>query len=177
MPDTLHVRDATAADMTAVTAIYAREVETGFATYEEEAPSVEEMTARRQQVLEAGLPYLVGLLDGDLAGYSYARRYHTRSAYRFTVESTIYVAPAYHRRGVGAALMRELITRCETGGQRQMLAVIGDPDAGASVALHRRLGFSMVGRLEATGFKFGRWVDTAIMQRALGQGAAAPPLD
>ena len=133
------------------------------------------MKSRRAAVLRLGLPYLVAELDGRVVGYSYATFYRTRPAYRFTVEDSVYVEDGLHGRGIGTALLAELIARCERGPWRQMLAVIGDSDNAGSIALHRRLGFMPAGNLVSVGFKFGRWVDSVFMQRALGPGDLTKP--
>ena len=169
------VRDADEADMPAIRAIYAHHVLTGLASFEETPPSLEEMLARRRAVLEAGLPYLTAVRGGAVAGYAYATAYRARSAYRFTLEDSVYVAPGLGGQGIGGALLRELLLRCGQGPWRQMLAVIGDSANQASIALHRRMGFTHAGTLASVGFKLGRWVDTVLMQRALGPGAATPP--
>jgi L-amino acid N-acyltransferase YncA len=162
------VRDAADADPPAIQAIYAHHVLHGLASFEEEPPSVEEIRSRRANVLKLGLPYLAAELDGDVVGYSYASSYRPRAAYRFTVENSVYVRDGLAGHGVGKALLVELIARCETGPWRQMLAVIGNRENDASIALHRRCGFRMIGTLEAVGYKHGRWVDTVLMQRTLG---------
>jgi L-amino acid N-acyltransferase YncA len=161
--------------MAAVQAIYAHHVLHGLATFEEEPPSTAELIGRRAAVLALGLPYLVAELDGQVAGYSYATHYRARPAYRFSIEDSVYVADGMRGRGIGAALLGELIERCDAGPWRQMIAIIGDSGNAGSIALHRRLGFQMVGTLTGAGFKLGRWVDTVLMQRALGPGAGAPP--
>jgi phosphinothricin acetyltransferase len=171
------VRDARPDDMAAVQAIYAHHVLHGLATFEEVPPSVDELIARRAAVIGAGLPYLVAERAGALVGYSYASAYRPRPAYRHAIEDSVYVADGLAGRGIGAALLAALITRCEAGPWRQMIAIIGDTGNAASIALHRRHGFRLVGTLTAVGFKLGRWVDTVLMQRALGPGAAAPPGD
>lgn len=172
---TLIVRDATEADMPAVQAIYAFHVLHGDASFEEIPPSVEEMCRRRETVLGMGLPYLVAEQDGAVVGYSYAGSYRTRPAYRYTVENSVYVASDSGRRGIGFALMRALIARCETDPWRQMIAVIGDSGNAASIALHRKLGFEHKGILRSVGYKHGRWVDSVLMQRPLGEGDRTPP--
>lgn len=169
------VRDARPDDMAAVQAIYAHHVLNGLATFEETPPSVEEMLARREAVLAAGLPYLAAERAGRIVGYSYATGYRPRPAYRHTIEDSVYVAHGLDGQGVGTRLLGGLIARCEAGPWRQMLAVIGDSDNKGSVALHRRLGFTPIGTLQSVGFKLGRWVDTVLMQRMLGDGAARPP--
>jgi L-amino acid N-acyltransferase YncA len=169
------VRDAAAADMHAIQAIYAHHVLHGLATFEEVPPSVDEMTERRAAVLKAGLPYLAAAIDGVVVGYAYATAYRPRPAYRHTIEDSIYVAHGCGGRGIGSALLQALIARCERGPWRQMLAVIGNSGNAGSIALHRRLGFQPIGTLHAVGFKLGRWVDTVLMQRALGDGDLSTP--
>lgn len=162
------VRTLAEADLPAIQAIYAHHVLHGLASFEEEPPSVEEMRSRWQKVIDLGLPYLAAELDGAVVGYSYAGAYRPRAAYRFTVENSVYVRDGLAGRGVGKALLDELIARCEAGPWRQMLAVIGNRDNEASIALHRRCGFRLIGILDSVGRKHGRWVDTVLMQRALG---------
>lgn len=174
-PVGLEVRDAERADMAAVQHIYARHVLSGLATFEETAPSLEEMAGRRQAALDLGLPYLVAETAGGILGYCYATPYRSRPAYRYTIEDSIYVAEGQSGKGVGTALLGALIRRCETGPWRQMLAVIGDSGNHASIGLHRRHGFTLIGTLRSVGFKFGQWVDTPVMQRALGGGADSLP--
>jgi phosphinothricin acetyltransferase len=173
----LVVRDAAEADMEAVARIYAHYVERGLATFEEVSPTSEEMRARRAKALAIGAPYLVAEIDGKIVGYCYATPYHARPAYRHTLEDSVYVAPGLGGRGVGGALLAALIARCETGPWRQMVAIIGDSANVASIAVHKRYGFEPVGTLRSVGFKLGRWVDTPIMQRALGVGDSRPPDD
>ena len=165
------VRALTDADLSAVQAIYRHHVLHGLASFEEEPPAVEEIRSRWQKVLALGLPYLAAELDGAVVGYAYANSYRPRAAYRFTVENSVYVRDGLAGRGVGKALLEELIARCENGPWRQMLAVIGNRDNEASIALHRRCGFRMIGILDSVGHKHGCWVDTVLMQRAL-----APPM-
>jgi L-amino acid N-acyltransferase YncA len=169
------VRDSRDGDMEAVRAIYAHHVRNGLGSFEEEAPDLGELTRRRADVLARGLPHLVAEADGVVAGFAYAAPYRPRSAYRFTVEDSVYVAPAALRRGLGRALLAELVVRCAALGYRQMVAVIGDSDNAGSVGVHRALGFAEAGRLPAVGFKFERWVDIVLMQRALGPGDASLP--
>lgn len=168
------VREADDKDFDAIQAIYAYAVLHGLATFEEVPPTVDELLRRRADILKLGLPYLTAEIAGRVVGYSYAGSFRTRTAYRYTVEDTVYVAQEMHGRGVGRALLRALIARCETGPWRQMIAVIGDSGNAASIALHRGLGFRHAGTLEATGFKFGRWIDTVLMLRALGPGSTTP---
>lgn len=171
----MRVRPATAADLGAVQAIYAHAVSTGLATFEEVPPPVEEMRRRFGDVVSQGLPYLAAEVDGRLAGYGYCTLYRTRSAYRFSLEDSVYVDREFHGRGIGRAILSELIARCEALGYRQLIAVIGDSGNAPSIALHASLGFLRVGTLRSSGFKFGRWVDSVLMQRPLGPGDASPP--
>lgn len=169
------VRDATIADMTEVTAIYAHHVLHGLATFEEVPPTAAEMVTRRAAVLALGLPYLVAEIEERVVGYAYATAYRVRPAYRFTVENSVYLSDGLGGRGFGAALLAELIVRCERGPWRQMIAVIGNSGNAASIALHRRLGFQPVGTLPSVGFKLGRWVDTVLMIRTLSRGDTTLP--
>jgi len=173
----LVVRDAREADFTRISAIYGEHVRHGLASFEELAPSAGEMVERWRAITARGLPYLVAEADGVLEGYSYAGPYRARSAYRFTLENSVYVAPDRARGGVGSLLLAELIRRCEAGPWRQMVAVIGDSANTASIAVHRKLGFRPVGTLVGVGFKHGRWVDSVLMQRELREGDRAPPLE
>jgi len=153
--------------MPKVHAIYGFHVLHGLASFEEEPPSVDELNRRRADVLDRGLPYLVAEIGGLVVGYSYAAPYRSRPAYRFTVENSVYVDQNLRGQGVGYLLLSALISRCIACKCRQMIAVIGDSENTASIALHERLGFIRVGTLHAVGFKFGRWVDSVLMQRAL----------
>ncbi|WP_269504497.1 GNAT family N-acetyltransferase [Burkholderia sp. IMCC1007] len=169
------VRDATDADLDAIQAIYAHHVRHSVASFEEIPPGVEELRARRVAVLRHGLPYLVAECDGRVAGYAYATPYRTRSAYRYTIEDSIYIDDTMRGRGVGRALLAALIERCEAGPWRQMIAVIADGGTGGSTSLHRAFGFEPAGVLKAVGFKHGRWIDSALMQRTLGDGTRSLP--
>jgi L-amino acid N-acyltransferase YncA len=160
--------------MAEVREIYALEVREGTASFELEPPSLSEMTERFAAIEAAGLPYLVAALDDRIAGYAYAAPYRPRPAYRHTVEDSVYVARWARRQGVGRALLAALIERASARGMRQMVAIIGDSAHRASIELHARAGFRLVGTLENVGWKFGRWLDTVIMQRPLGPGAATP---
>jgi len=163
----MHVRDSTADDVAAIQAIYGWHVLNGLASFEEVSPSVEEMRLRRESVLALGLPYLVAEDQGDTLGYAYVSPYRARSAYRFSVENSVYVRHDLVARGVGRALLAELIARCQRLELNQIIAVIGDSANAASIGLHAALGFRMVGVLQDVGFKHGRWVDSVLMQRAL----------
>jgi phosphinothricin acetyltransferase len=169
------IRPASAADIPAITRIYAEAVRHGTASFELEPPDEAEMARRQRALLEAGYPYLAAEFDGALMGYAYAGPYRLRPAYRWSVEDSVYVAPEAFRRGVGHALLAALIGACEARGFRQMIAVIGDSAQTPSIALHRRAEFRLVGTLEQVGFKFGRWLDSVLMQRSLGEGGSSPP--
>ncbi|SFO71687.1 phosphinothricin acetyltransferase [Variovorax sp. OK605] len=161
------IADAEPRHMAAVQAIYSHYVLHDLCSFEEQVPSVEEMQARRADVRARGLPYLVALKDGEVAGYAYATAYRARSAYRHTVEDSIYVAQGMHGHGIGKALLGEVIRRCTDGGFTQMVAVVGNSANAGSQGVHQSLGFERVGVLRDVGFKFGQWVDTVLMQRAL----------
>ncbi len=170
------IRDGEEADMPAVAAIYGHYVRTSLATFEEVPPSAADMARRRADTLAMGAPFLVACDPrGAVLGFAYASYYRQRSAYRFTLEDSIYVAPEATRRGIGQALLTALIDRCTAAGFRLMVAVIGDAANAASIGLHEKVGFRRAGLLPAVGFKLGRWIDNVIMQRALGPGSATPP--
>lgn len=177
------VRDAAPADADQIQAIYAYYVTKSAATFEEEVPGRDEIARRMAAVQRRGLPYLVAEDQGEIVGYCYAGPWRERSAYRYTVEDSIYVAPFVQRRGVGRVLLNELIDRCAVLGYRRMIAVIGDSANLGSISLHRAVGFRQEGVLRGVGLKFGRWVDVVIMHRNLGDdsqplpdGGLAPPL-
>lgn len=177
----IRIRDSVPGDITAIQRIYAHHVLRGSASFEEQPPTESEMAARRDSVLQKGLPYLVAETERGLAGYCYATPYRPRSAYRFSIENSVYVASDLGRRGIGSALLSALIERCEGGPWRQMIAVIGDSGNRPSIALHALLGFQHAGVLQSVGWKFGRWTDTVLMQRPLNGGDViaavdAPPL-
>jgi L-amino acid N-acyltransferase YncA len=167
----VEIRPATEADLPFITAIYEHAVRFGTATFELTPPDLAEMTRRFRQLMDGGFPYLVAALEGRVVGYAYAGPYRPRPAYRFTVENSVYLDPSIHRRGIGLQLMRHLIAECEARGFRQMIAVIGDSANAGSIGVHTRTGFQMIGTHPDVGFKFGRWLDTVLMQRALGEGA------
>jgi len=171
----LVIRDATLADMVAVQALYAHYVLNELATFELVPPSLDEMCARRQAILDCGLPYLVAELAGEIVGYAYAANYRPRPAYRYTVEDSVYLSPQHTGLGIGTALLSEVIRRCELGPWRQMVAVIAQTGAIGSAALHSKLGFVEVGNMPNVGYKFNRWLGTLIMQRELGEGAKSAP--
>ena len=169
------IRPATEADLPAITAIYDREVRHGTATYELTPPDIVEMTRRFRALMDGGFPYLAAQLDGKVIGYAYAGPYRPRPAYRFTVENSVYLAPQMHRQGIGRQLLQRLIDDCAMRNYRQMIAVIGDSANAGSIGLHSQAGFQMIGTHPNVGFKFGRWLDTVMMQRALGDGASSTP--
>lgn len=169
------VRDAREEDMAAIQAIYSHHVRTGLATFEEVEPDVAELRRRRTDVLRRDLPYFVAERDGQIEGFAYAAPYRMRSAYRHTVEDSVYVDHRALRQGIGKALLSALIERCEALGYRQMVAVIGDSGNDSSIGVHAALGFREVGRLPAVGFKLGQWIDSVLMQRALGTGSGTLP--
>ena len=171
----LAIRPAVPSDIPAVTAIYDHAVRHGTASFELEPPDAAEMARRFQALAGGGFPYLVAEVDATIAGYAYAGPYRPRPAYRWSVEDSVYVAPALHRRGVGGALLARLIAEGERRGFRQMIAVIGDSAQAPSIELHRAAGFRLIGACENVGFKFGRWLDTVMMQRDLGEGARTVP--
>jgi phosphinothricin acetyltransferase len=162
-------------DLPAVHSIYAYHVLHGLASFEEEAPPLEEMQRRFEDVTGQGLPYLVVEERGEVLGYGYCTLYRTRSAYRYTLEDSIYVKNGLQRKGIGKAMLAELIARCEVLNYRQIIAVIGDSANAASIAVHASLGFVRAGNLRSTGYKFGRWVDSLLMQRPLGKGDGSKP--
>ena len=168
-------RDATHAGLASITAIYAHHVLTGLGTFEEVPPEVSEMATRLDAVQGKGQPWLVAELEGSVAGYAYAAPFRARSGYRFSAETSIYVAAQRVGQGIGRALLETLIARCEAAGIRQMVAAIGDSGNTASIELHRALGFELTGQLPSIGFKHGRWVDVVFMRRSLNGGDATPP--
>lgn len=161
------VRDAVEADLPAIQAIYGHHVLHGLASFEEEPPPVAEMQSRWSKVRQLGLPYLSAEIDGRVVGYSYATSYRPRAAYRYTIENSVYVQDGLAGRGIGKALLLELIARCQAGPWRQMLAVIGNRENHGSISLHRSCGFRLIGVLQSVGYKHEQWVDTVLMQRSL----------
>ena len=173
----LLVRASQAADLPAITAIYGHAVLHGTGTFELEAPDLDEMARRRDDVLAKGLPWLVAERAGEVLGYAYANHFRPRRAYRFCLEDSIYLHPDARGQGVGKPLLAELLARCEAAGARQVLAVIGDAANAGSIGVHAALGFEHTGVLKASGWKFGRWLDVVLMQRALATGSGTSPSD
>jgi L-amino acid N-acyltransferase YncA len=164
----LIIRPSSDSDTPSIAEIYRHYVRNSTATFESEPPDVSAIDRRRAEIAARGLPWLVAELEGGIvAAYAYASPYRSREAYRFTVEDSIYLHPAYLGQGIGSALLPRLIESCQQAGARQMVAIIGGRENTASVGLHAKFGFRHVGVLEAVGFKFGRWIDTILMQRAL----------
>ena len=169
------IRPAVIGDLDAVHAIYSHHVRHGTASFEIEPPAPDEMKRRYANVVAAGLPFLAAEVEGNVVGYGYAGSYRPRPAYRFTVEDSIYIHPDWCGRRLGRQLLARVILHSEAAGCRQMIAVIGDSANVASVRLHTAAGFRATGVLRSVGFKFGRWLDTVLMQRALGSGAETLP--
>jgi L-amino acid N-acyltransferase YncA len=171
----MQLRPATRADLPQITAIYSHHVRTGLASFEIDPPDEVEMAQRFAAITAAGYPYLVAADRISVLGYAYANYYRTRPAYRHSVEDSIYVAPDALGRGIGKALLSRLIDECAARNFRQMLAVIGDSANAGSIGVHRACGFEHAGILKSIGFKFGRWVDSVLMQRGLGTADSTMP--
>ena len=174
--DDMTIRPVAIADLSAITAIYAECVVHGTASFELDPPDETEMRRRHDALLAGGHPYLVAEGGGEILGYAYAGPYRPRPAYRATVEDSIYLSPAAQGRGIGRRLLTHLIDAATEAGFRQMVGVIGDSGHQASIRLHASLGFRLVGIFENVGWKHGRWLDSVLMQRALGAGGDEPPL-
>lgn len=169
------IRPSSDADIPEIQAIYAHHVLHGTGTFEEVPPSVEDMAARREAVVGKGWAWLVAVDSTGVVGYGYYQQLRDRSAYRFTAEDSVYVREDVRGQGVGKAIAQLLVEAATTHGFRQMVAVIGDSDNVGSIGVHTSLGFHKVGKLRATGMKFGRWLDTVYMQRSLGPGDGDMP--
>ena len=174
-PGGIVIRDVADGDMEAVREIYSHHVLEGLASFEDVPPDVAEMTRRRDALLEEGYPYRVAVRDGRVKGFAYASSYRPRPAYRHTVENSVYVDGDTHRQGIGRKLLVDLIEKCTAMGYRRMVAIIGDSANQSSIGLHAEQGFEVAGTLPSVGFKFGRWVDSVIMQRPLGDGDETLP--
>ncbi len=175
MKSTFSIRASDGRDLVAITAIYSHHVLHGLATFEIEPPDRTEMAHRREQLLAQGLPYLVVEREGRVAGYAYAALYRARPAYRYTLEDSIYIEHSVQGQGAGRVLLEALIAACARAGYRQLVAVIGDSANAASIGLHAACGFRQAGLLQGVGFKFGRWVDSVLMQKELGEGIRSAP--
>jgi L-amino acid N-acyltransferase YncA len=171
----IKIRPALSGDIPEITRIYSDAVMYGTATFELDPPDETEMMWRQEALLRGNFPYIAAEIGGVVAGYAYAGPYRARPAYRWCVEDSIYVAPHLHRKGIGALLLMRLVADAERRGFRQMVAVIGDSAQAASIAVHAKAGFDLIGTLRSVGFKHGKWLDTVLMQRALGSGDTAPP--
>ena len=176
-PDSVVIRPSREGDVPEIAEIYRYHVLHGPASFEEIPPDPDELASRRRDILDRGLPYLVAERSGHVLGYCYAAPYRTRSAYRFTLEDSIYIDQAEVGHGLGRALLAAVLDRCAELGYRQMVAVIGGSDTWPSIRLHAALGFTRIGVLPAVGFKFGCWVDIVLMQRALGPGETTAPVE
>lgn len=169
------IRESTEDDLAAIQVLYAHHVSHGLASFEEVPPELSEISRRRDIAHENDLPYLVAVENDEVRGFAYASPFRVRSAYRYTVEDSVYIAPDALNTGIGSALLSALIEQCTERGFRQMVAVIGDSANEASIGLHSKHGFVQTGLMPAVGFKFGRWVDSVRMQRSLGSGDTSPP--
>jgi len=169
------IRPSRDEDVAEIARIYAHHVLHGTGTFETEPPSPTDMAARRQDVVGKGLPWLVAEVDGSVAGFAYGNWFKPRAAYRYSVEDSIYLDPAHQGRGLGRALMAELLARLEAAGVRKAMAVIGDSANTGSIGLHLALGFEHVGVVQDCGWKFGRWLDIVLMQKTLGLGSTTAP--
>ncbi|MGH3172428.1 MAG: GNAT family N-acetyltransferase [Streptosporangiaceae bacterium] len=176
------VRAAVPADAGPVAAIFAHYVATSVATFEEVAPTAADWRQRLDELAARNLPFLVaeaGVAEagvgearvdgggGSVCGFAYASPWRPKSAYRHTIEDTVYLSPGCTGRGIGSALLGTLLAGCAVAGARQVIAVIADTSSDASAALHRRFGFTLAGLLSGVGRKHGRWIDTLLMQREL----------
>ena len=176
MADGPILRETTPTDAQALARIYADAVLHGVGTFEETPPPPAEMERRRGEVAAYGLPHLVALdATGEVTGFAYAGPFRTRIGYRWTAETTVYVDPTAHGRGVGSALVGEVVRRCEVLDLRRLIAIVGGSENAGSLAVHERHGFVRVGVIPAAGVKFGRWIDVVILQRELNGGAADVP--
>jgi L-amino acid N-acyltransferase YncA len=172
----LMIRPSTDADLPAITAIYGHHVLTGTGTFEVDAPSMDDMRARRADVLAKGLPWLVAVLNGQVIGYAYCNWFKPRPAYRYSAEDSIYLSPEVAGKGIGRTLLAELMAQAQRAGVRKLIAVIGDSANAGSIAVHKAAGFQPVGVLASCGWKFNKWLDVVMMDKALGEADSTPPI-
>jgi L-amino acid N-acyltransferase YncA len=172
----LMIRPSTDADLPAITAIYGHHVLTGTGTFEVDAPSLDDMRARRADVLAKGLPWLVAVLNGQVIGYAYCNWFKPRPAYRYSAEDSIYLSPEVAGKGIGRTLLAELMAQAQRAGVRKLIAVIGDSANAGSIAVHKAAGFQPVGVLASCGWKFNKWLDVVMMDKALGEADSTPPI-
>ena len=168
------VRPSSEIDVPAMVAIYAHHVRNGLGTFDPEPLHDEDIKRRRKNMMKRRLPHLVAERSGLIVGYAYAVPFRKRPAYRHAVKHSIYVHPDHLRSGVGRLLLPALIEACTAEGFRQMIGYV-DAENQPSQQLHEAFGFHQAGLLQGVGYKFGRWTDTLLMQRALGEGGATPP--
>lgn len=169
------IRASQPEDIPAITAIYAHHVLHGTGSFETDPPSQSDMVSRRADVLAKGLPHLVVVQGDAVLGFAYCNWFKPRPAYRFSAEDSIYLAPDAHGQGLGRALLAELAAQAEKAGVRKLIAVIGDSANSGSIGVHRSLGFAHVGILKSCGWKFDRWLDVVMMDKALGLGDTSAP--
>jgi phosphinothricin acetyltransferase len=172
----LIIRPSTDADLPAITAIYAHHVLTGTGTFEVDPPSADDMRGRRADVLSKGLPWLVAVQNDVVTGYAYCNWFKPRPAYRFSAEDSIYLSPEAAGKGIGRTLLAELMTQAQRAGVRKLIAVVGDSDNAGSIAVHKAAGFQPVGVLKSCGWKFDKWLDVVMMDKALGEADSTPPI-
>ena len=171
----LMIRPSTDADLLAITAIYSHHVRTGTGTFEVDPPSTDDMRGRRADVLSKGLPWLVAVQNDQVVGYAYCNWFKPRPAYRFSAEDSIYLTPEAAGKGIGRTLLAELIAQAQRVGVRKLIAVIGDSANAGSIAVHKAAGFQPVGVLKSCGWKFDKWLDVVMMDKALGEADSTPP--
>lgn len=169
-----NIRPSREEDIPAITAIYRHHVLHGTGTFETTPPSEADMGARRADVLSKGLPYLVSEDSGKVIGFAYCTWFKPRPAYRFSAEDSIYMAADVGGKGHGRSLLEALVAQAQAVGIRKLIAVIGDSANAGSVGVHRAVGFGPVGVLKSCGWKFGKWLDVVLMEKALGQGDTTP---
>ncbi len=173
----IKIRPSALTDIGAITNIYAHHVLTGTGTFETTPPTENDMQSRRDDVLSRGLPYLVAEVDGEVVGFAYCNWFKPRPAYRFSAEDSIYLSPTAHGKGLGKLLLTELMAQAERSGVRKLIAVIGDSANAGSIGVHTRCGYVHVGVIAACGWKFDRWLDVVLMEKAIGAGQSNPPVE